>query len=711
MPKLDRFAIPTILLTGALALQCGSDSSTPPEQDGGAKSDASAGRGGSGGSGGSSNTGGATSGKGGASGSSPDAGGTGGTAGNGAGGSGGSTGGKGGTGGAGGSATGGTGGSNTGGSSSGGSGGVGGATGGSGGTGGAGTGGTAGTGTGGAGGSTVGDGGVVIDPTPGKWRTDRDPATGKFVFIDPSGKKAVLQGISLTGFETGTRKTLSGGGYWLFNSGQTPDTTNSPTIVDNVVSTVITKWKSDVVRVPICGSAWDQNYSVRDWGNTNIAAYKAWVNQAVKQARAAGKVVILDLHLWAIAKISKGGGPARGQFTSNGKTQNYSDFEDGCNGVNSVSNNGAMVDSCASQDWYTADPTQWECAIANADGATLHNAYYNKASISTMWQSVASQYKNDDAVWFELFNEPYTRLAPAAYPGVGENQKDEDYPWDLWTEVMSTWIGAIRDGAQAKNIIIVNGLDWGYDFGPKYGPIAYPDKYLPWKNKYGNIAYAFHPYQHGSCCGKIGASSDESASDPYQAGYCSYYADGTTWGAPSNAPLPVPGGLSCGKNGYAATQDKKMPPCHWVAAAYNPATKSNGLCAGDRTICNPLSQSACNAVDPYSPAAGGWSNYVLPMHQYGPLIATEFGTFDCSSPYVTTLLKYMTAQDISYTAWALWPQNSGGPGGLGACGYPSTMAPVTSGDFRTCLNATSCTSTISPLPWAGSAVFDDLAKH
>ncbi len=99
------------------------------------------------------------------------------------------------------------------------------------------------------------------------------------------------------------------------------------------------------------------------------------------------------------------------------------------------------------------------------------------------------------------------------------------------------------------------------------------------------------------------------------------------------------------------------------------------------------------------------------MHQYGPLIATEFGTFDCSSPYVTTLLNYMTAQGISYTAWALWPQNSGGPGGLGACGYPSTMLPSASGDFRTCLDGTACNSTISPLPWAGSAVFDDLMKH
>ena len=342
-----------------------------------------------------------------------------------------------------------------------------------------------------------------------------DPATGHFVFIDPSGSKAVLRGVSMTGFETGTRETLSGGGYWLFNSGQTPDTANAPLIVQNLVSSLTTKWKTDVVRVPICGSAWSQDYSVRDWANNSIDDYKAWVGNAVHEARMAGKVVLLDMHLWAIAKMSMGGvAGARHLRQQRQDVQNYSAFEDGCTGVNTVVNNGTKVDSCAPADWYTSNATQWECAIANADGASLHTAYYNKASIAPMWQSVASQYASDDGVWFELFNEPYTRLAPASFPGTGANQLEQDYPWDLWTDVMSTWIGAIRDGAGAKNIIIVNGLDFGYDFGPQYGPIAKPDQYLPWKDKYANIAYAFHPYQHGACCGNIGGGSADQSTRP-----------------------------------------------------------------------------------------------------------------------------------------------------------------------------------------------------
>jgi hypothetical protein len=547
---------------------------------------------------------------------------------------------------------------------------------------------------------------VAVDETPGSWRTGRDQDGGRFVFISPEGQKAVLQGVSMTGMETGTRNTAAGAGFWLYNAPSGDQSTEAPRVVEHVVDVLTDEWNSDVVRIPICGSAWTQNYLVKDWGEVEVGTYKDWVDVAVQRARAAGKVVIIDLHLWAIAKMSKGTEVDRGSFERGGQTYRYEDWEDGCNGINDVDG----TDSCAPQDWYTEDPARWECAIANADGITLHNAHKNRDHIAAMWTDVATRYATDDGVWFELFNEPYTRKAPGAFPGVGENEEEPEYPWDLWTQVMDQWIRAIRDDAGASNIIIVNGLDWGYSFGPDHGPIADPDTYLPWKSAYANIAYGFHPYQHGSCCGAIGASGeDESASDPYQAGYCAYYPGGETWGQASGAALP--GGAECIQNGYAATQDKKMPPCHWVEVAFNPATGQPGLCAGDRQACSHLDRSACDAMDWSSFEAGGWSRYVLPMAEYGPLIATEFGTFDCSSPFVTTFLRYMREHDISYTAWALWPQNSGGPGGLGACGYPSVMSPSSSGDFRECHELTSCESLISPMPWAGEAVYQDITSR
>jgi hypothetical protein len=509
----------------------------------------------------------------------------------------------------------------------------------------------------------------------------------------------------MTGMETGTRMTQAGAGFWLYQSNQGDEKNKAPTVIQNVVDVLVKEWKADVIRIPICGSAWTQNYQVRDWGQQDVATYKEWVDIAVAKARAEGKVVIIDLHLWAIAQMSRGTSVDRGTFVSGGQTFNYEDFEDGCTGINKVDG----TDSCAPTDWYTTDPAVWQCSIANADGVTLHNAYKNKDHITEMWIDVAKTYKHDDGVWFELFNEPYHRAAVADFPAFGENLDEKDYHWDLWTDIMNTWITAIRDTAGASNIIIVNGLDWGYSFGPDYGPIAHPDTYLPWQARQ-NIAYGFHPYQHGACCGSIGTGSDESVSDPYQAGYCSFYPDDSTWGSASNSSLPV--GETCQHTGYSATQSKKMPPCHWVTAAYNPATVGKGLCAGDREACNHKDQAACEATDWTQPSAGGWSNYVLPMAKHGPLIATEFGSFDCSSPFVSTLLRYMEELGISYTAWALWPQNSGGPGGLGACGYPSVMTPDGGpGDFRKCYDRASCANLIQPLPWAGEKIAEDMAQH
>ena len=554
----------------------------------------------------------------------------------------------------------------------------------------------------------AGTGSIPVDTTASTWRTGWDEASKRYVFISPDGNPTVLQGISMTGLETGTRETKSGAGFWLYLSNQGNETTNAPKVLTNVVDTLVQNWKTDVVRIPICGSAWTQDYVVQDWGGSKISGYKDWVDLAVQRVRSQGKVAIIDLHLWAIAKMSKGTNAQRGTFTSNGQTHNYSDYEDGCTGMNKV--NG--IDSCAPKDWYTDDSNTWECAIANADGCTLHSAYKNKESINAMWKDVASRYMGDSGVWFELYNEPYSRKAISSFPAFGANEEEKDYSWDLWTEVMSQWIGTIRDGAGAKNIIIVNGLDWAYSFGPQYGPLSDPDKYLTWKTKYANIAYGFHPYQHGACCGQIGAGdTDLSATDPYQSGYCEWYPDGSVYGKPSGAALP--GSSSCVQNGYAASQDKKLPPCHWVDSAYNPTTKQNGLCAGDRSVCSKLDKAACDAMDWNSSKAGGWSTYVLPMNRFGPLIATEFGSFDCSSPFVKTLLKYLSQNKISYTAWALWPQDSGGPGGLGACGYPSVMTPVPgqTGDFRQCLDTAGCTSLIQPLRWAGKLIYADLLSQ
>jgi len=271
-------------------------------------------------------------------------------------------------------------------------------------------------------------------------------------------------------------------------------------------------------------------------------------------------------------------------------------------------------------------------------------------------------------------------------------------------------------------MIVVSALDWSYDFlgaggSSTGGPIARPQQLLPWYySGVANVAYAMHPYQHGACCGQIGSSSDMSMNDPYQAGYCMYPASPNA----SMSALPIPasddGSHQCDSTGYTTTQNKKAPPCSWSSIAKNGAT--TGICIGDANTCGGLSQSSCNTIASNWSAstAGGWSTYVLPMQKYGPIIASEFGPFDCSSPFTRSFLSWASLNTVSYTAWALWPQNSGGPGS-GSCGYPSVIqAPGGALDDScgfgkcspNCCTQSGCDQLLQPSPWSGTLVYNDI---
>jgi len=569
-----------------------------------------------------------------------------------------------------------------------------------------------------------------------EWYTKQDKNGHWGFYQDGLGAEAQqLKGISMTGFETGTRGTEAGAGYWLYDPGNSNAQTTL-TVVQNVVNTLVSSWGVKIIRMPICGSGWLQNYQVRDWGNNNIAKYQDWVDNALKVATGKGVVVVLDLHLWAIAAETN-------------KTRNQG-LEDGCTGINKVCvGNPQCIDSCAPHDWYGQytsqrtgktynqgdDVLNWQCAIANADGCTLDNIKRgsNTEHFLNFWYDAANHYKGNTNVWFELFNEPYQRGSaqfndPACVEpgpgtsymcppgtGFGDNIDESQYDWNFWSDLMNQAITVIR-GTGATNVIVVTGLDWNYDYKGKGGsstggPIDRPSL-IKWTSAQ-NVAYALHPYQHGSCCGQIGSSSDLSIDDPYQSAFCQYAPVGAK---ASGSPLPIPSSVSagskvCDSTGYATTQDKKAPPCVWAPKANN-----TGLCAGDKAACQGKSQSACSAVNWADATAGGWSTYVLPMAKYGPLVATEFGPFDCSSAFTTQFVKWAKQFSVSYTAWALWPQNSGGPGS-GACGYPSVMIP-TGGSLdasyafgkgpQNCTSTSGCDAIIKPIGWSGQVVYNDI---
>lgn len=163
----------------------------------------------------------------------------------------------------------------------------------------------------------------------------------------------------------------------------------------------------------------------------------------------------------------------------------------------------------------------------------------------TFWKSVATKYKNNPWIIFELYNEPH------------------DISWSVWrnggdaggyySPGHQALYNAVRVDAGANNAVIINGINWAFDLsGVSANPITGT-----------NIIYGTHPYDFG---GK--QPSDWS------------YAFGT------------------------------------LAKTY-------------------------------------------------PVIATEFGGFDCTTKYYESFTTYANQNDISWTAWGWWVQG---------CDFPSVIS-------------------------------------
>jgi hypothetical protein len=89
---------------------------------------------------------------------------------------------------------------------------------------------------------------------------------------------------------------------------------------------------------------------------------------------------------------------------------------------------------------------------------------------------------------------------------------------------------------------------------------------------------------------------------------CRYFKNGT-----SESPMPLVSYLPssqpslpvyCGVIGYEPTRPMGMPPCKWIANAYNPKG-GTGMCVGQPDVCEPLGKDQCDAVDRSSPNAAG----------------------------------------------------------------------------------------------------------
>ena len=171
--------------------------------------------------------------------------------------------------------------------------------------------------------------------------------------------------------------------------------------------------------------------------------------------------------------------------------------------------------------------------------------YMADADSIVFWEEVATAYKGDPHVLFELFNEP--------------NQ----ISWDVWLNGGNAPSGPPIHGMQelydtvrstgASNLVVVGGLNWAYDLSG-----------VPTHRVLGsNIVYNTHPYNY-----------------------------------PGKQPTDWDSGF-----GFLAKTD--------------------------------------------------------------PVIATEFGNYDCTADYYQSFVNYAHANHLSWAAWAWFP---------GGCGFPALVA-------------------------------------
>lgn len=420
-----------------------------------------------------------------------------------------------------------------------------------------------------------------------------------------------------------------------------------------------TVWKARIIRVPLCMSRYHQNNE-----------YVEFIQQMVDILNKNNMIAILDAHVW-------------------------------------------------DKDW-TADncPSNDKPGIT-VDGVMNTPGLFDK--LKATWTSIASRYKDYSNVFFELFNEPRVE-APYVDP--------KNIDWKQWQDVLLGFATTVRTVAP-NNVLIVGGLNWSYTFFVDPENASFKNDFKGnLDNLYGpfsqltRVLFNVHPYQHASCCGIVtdDSQNDLSKTDPYYNTNCSYffdhrsqkpkYFDYDTWSKlgicdytetqlyPYKSGTDPPQQITCSGPGVSSSDQDKLPPCNWID--YNILDGQTGYCAGDTNVCkNYTNQTDCNN----NKIPAGWDKNLF-IKKYGPMFMTEFGTYDCSTPFVSRLLDWAQKNNVGWTVWALWPGNSGGPGTSGNCGFPSVIRETPAMNLS-CSN--NCEA-IKPLGRYGELIKDFMQK-
>ena len=180
-------------------------------------------------------------------------------------------------------------------------------------------------------------------------------------------------------------------------------------------------------------------------------------------------------------------------------------------------------------------------AYANERGAyvvlDLHEFRAPLEEHAVFWRSAASRYANRPGVLFDLFNEPYGLTWDAWLRGgeVGSKCDDGAAPAEtdegastVRTIGMQALADAVRDTG-ARNVLIVGGLDWGYDLSGIPGGreiddkggdgVVYSTHVYPWKGEWDARVLPVVK-DHPVFVGEVGAQEkpmpfEKTARDPY----------------------------------------------------------------------------------------------------------------------------------------------------------------------------------------------------
>jgi len=151
------------------------------------------------------------------------------------------------------------------------------------------------------------------------------------------------------------------------------------------------------------------------------------------------------------------------------------------------------------------------------------------------WKDLAPRYANNTAILFDLYNEPHDVTWDVWQHGGEIDESNGDPSRGLHLQYHSPGMQALLHAVRstgAKNVVVANGIDWGYDLSgivnghalsdPKGNGILYGTHIYPWKKDWDtHVTPAIAKY--AVFVGEVGTKPWKSGDPPHENVYT------TTW--------------------------------------------------------------------------------------------------------------------------------------------------------------------------------------